>query len=65
LKIIKDSSETLDTVQQMQPDFNPDQDCPLWLSEEWEYILLLSSEPQEEKIKVDYLDAIEHFERAQ
>ncbi len=33
--------------------------------EEWEYISLLSTEPQEEKVKINYLDAIEHFEQAQ
>jgi len=49
----------------MQPNFNPDRDCPLWLTEEWEYISLLSAEPQEEKVKINYLDAIEHFEQAQ
>ena len=65
LNIIKESHEILETTQWLHENFNLDHNCLQWLHEEQNYIASLNYEPQEEKIKIEYLDAIEHFEQAQ
>ncbi|KAF8311110.1 uncharacterized protein EI90DRAFT_3138775 [Cantharellus anzutake] len=64
-RIIRDSKKTLDATQELFSDFDPDQDCPRWLSEERDYIFSLQSEPDDEKVKIEYLEAIEYLERAE
>jgi hypothetical protein len=64
-RIISDSKKTLNATQQLSPNFDPDQDCPQWLSEERDYILSLQSQPDNEKIKIEYLEAIEHVKHAE
>jgi hypothetical protein len=64
-RIVSDSTEVLDQTQALFPNFDPDQDCPHWLSEEQDYISLLRSEPTDEKVKIDYLEAIEYLECAE
>ncbi|KAF8311412.1 uncharacterized protein EI90DRAFT_2953931, partial [Cantharellus anzutake] len=64
-KIISDGTTVLDQTQVLFPDFDADHDCPQWLSEERDYISSLQLEPTDEKVKIEYLEAIEHLERAE
>ncbi|KAF8343851.1 uncharacterized protein EI90DRAFT_2901999, partial [Cantharellus anzutake] len=63
-RIIKESLETLEATARMEPDFEPNTQCPQWLDEEHKYISSLQFEPEDEKMKVMYLEATEHLERA-
>ncbi|KAF8313291.1 uncharacterized protein EI90DRAFT_3294530 [Cantharellus anzutake] len=64
-KIISDGTTVLDQTQVLFPDFDADHDCPQWLSEERDYISSLQLEPTDEKVKIEYLEAIEHLEHAE
>ncbi|KAF8332248.1 uncharacterized protein EI90DRAFT_3122689 [Cantharellus anzutake] len=64
-RIVQESLEILETTRQMDPNFEPDVQCPQWLDEEHNYISSLQFEPQDEKAKVVYLEATEHLERAE
>ncbi|KAF8343919.1 uncharacterized protein EI90DRAFT_3010774 [Cantharellus anzutake] len=63
-RIIADSKKELEDMKQLSPDFEPDRDCPQWLAEERDYILSLQSEPTDEKVKINYLEAVEYLEHA-
>ncbi|KAF8314886.1 uncharacterized protein EI90DRAFT_2882037, partial [Cantharellus anzutake] len=56
--IVQESLEILKTTRQMDPNFEPDVQCPQWLDEECNYISSLQFEPQDEKAKVVYLEAV-------
>ncbi|KAF8332283.1 uncharacterized protein EI90DRAFT_3122714 [Cantharellus anzutake] len=64
-RIIKESAEVLETMRRLCPTFDPDSDCPRWLQEERQYIASLRSEPESERRKIEYLEAIECLERAE
>ncbi|KAF8331681.1 uncharacterized protein EI90DRAFT_3016252 [Cantharellus anzutake] len=64
-RIIKESAEVLETTRRLCPAFDPDSDCPRWLQEERQYIASLRSEPESERRKIEYLEAIECLERAE
>ncbi|KAF8325410.1 uncharacterized protein EI90DRAFT_3128756 [Cantharellus anzutake] len=49
----------------MAPDFNPDTQCPQWLDEEHKYISSLQIEPEDERMKLMYLEATEHLKHAE
>ena len=55
----------LEATKSMHPSFNPDQDCPLFLRQEKEYLVSLKSEPKVELAKIEYLEALEQFENAE
>ncbi|KAF8311020.1 uncharacterized protein EI90DRAFT_2868245, partial [Cantharellus anzutake] len=61
-RIVQESLEIVETTRQMDPNFEPDVQCPQWLDEERNYISSLQFEPQDEKAKVVYLEATEHLE---
>ena len=63
--MIKESAEVLETTRQLSSTFDPDTDCPQWLKEEQEYIASLQSEPESERKKIEYLEAVECLECAE
>ncbi len=63
--MIKENLEILKATKRMVPDFDPDRQCPQWLDKEHEYISSLQFEPEDEKAKVMYLEAMEHLEHAE
>ncbi|KAF8317233.1 uncharacterized protein EI90DRAFT_3021378 [Cantharellus anzutake] len=62
---IRESMDILEATKCMHPSFDFDQDCPLFLREEKEYIALLRSEPKAEQAKIEYLEALERLENAE
>ena len=62
---IHESISILEATKCLHPLFEPNQECPLFLQQEKEYLALLKSELKAEQVKIEYLEALEQLKNAE